>query len=110
MPDPKLERMINWRMHNEYSGGLTTELCSHKIYFINRVPKEAPEKISGFGGIDYWKDGRETFDNIQLQFQYPSDIDASFMCTTTNSFNGYQIKVLGSKGTIDMGISRAKFS
>jgi predicted dehydrogenase len=106
--DPKWERMINWRMYKEYSGGLTAELCSHQIDFINRVLKEMPEKISGFGGIDHWKDGRETFDNIHLQFQYPSGVDASFVCTTTNSYNGYQIKVLGSKGTIDLGLSRAE--
>src|SRR5436305_6705348 len=26
--DPKLKRQINWRMHNEYSGGLIAELSS----------------------------------------------------------------------------------
>ncbi|MFY0608569.1 MAG: Gfo/Idh/MocA family oxidoreductase [Cyclobacteriaceae bacterium] len=108
VPDPKWERMINWRMYKEYSGGMTAELCSHQIDFINRVLKEMPAKISGFGGIDHWKDGRETYDNIHLQFQYPSGVDASFTCTTTNSFNGYQVKVLGRKGTIDLGISRAQ--
>lgn len=107
VPDPKWERMINWRMYREYSGGLAAELCSHQIDFINRVLAEVPEKISGEGGIDHWKDGRETFDNIHLQFKYPSGVDASFMCTTTNSYNGYQIKVLGSKATIVMGLDSA---
>ena len=107
VPDPKWERMINWRMYREYSGGLAAELCSHQIDFINRVLGELPEKIMGFGGIDHWKDGRETFDNIHLSFQYPSGVDASFMCTTTNSFEGYQIKVLGSKATIVMGLDNA---
>ncbi len=97
VPDPKWERMINWRMYKENSGGLTAELCSHQIDFINRVIKETPEKISGFGGIDHWKDGRETYDNIRLNFVYPSGIDASFMCTTTNSHEGYEIKVMEAK-------------
>lgn len=108
VPDPKWERMINWRMYREYSGGLTAELCSHQIDFINRVLEEVPEKISGFGGIDHWKDGRETYDNIQLNYKYPSGVNASFMCATTNAYEGYRIKVLGSKGTIVMGLSNAR--
>jgi predicted dehydrogenase len=108
VPDPKWERMINWRMYREYSGGLVAELCAHQIDFIGRVIGENPEKVSGFGGIDHWKDGRETFDNIHMLFKYPSGVDASFTSTTTNGFEGYQIKVLGEKGTIVMGANEAK--
>lgn len=100
VPDPKWERMINWRMYREYSGGLVAELMSHQIDFINWVTDSHPSKIMGNGGIDHWKDGRETFDNVHLLFEYPSGLDASFTCTTTNGFEDYQIKVLGSKGTI----------
>ncbi len=108
VPEPKYERQINWRMYKEHSGGLTAELCSHQIDFINRVIQETPEKIIGTGGIDHWKDGRETFDNIRLNFQYPSGIDATFMCTTTNAFGGYQIRVMGSEATVVLGLSGAK--
>jgi len=83
VPHPKWERAINWRMYKENSGGLVAELCSHQIDFICRTLGEAPEVITGFGGIDYWKDGRETFDNVHLLFKYPSGIDASFTCTTS---------------------------
>ena len=92
--------MINWRMYREYSGGLVAELMSHQIDFINWVTDSHPEQITGFGGIDHWKDGRETFDNVHLLYKYPSGLDASFECTTTNGYQDYQIKVLGSKGTI----------
>jgi predicted dehydrogenase len=100
--------MINWRMYREYSGGLTAELCSHQIDFINRILGQVPEKISGFGGIDHWKDGRETYDNIHLLYQYPDGTDASFMCTTTNSYDDYKISIMGSKATIIMDYSSAK--
>ena len=100
VPDPKWERMINWRMYREYSGGLVAELMSHQIDFINWVTDSHPDQITGFGGIDHWKDGRETYDNVHLLFKYPSGLDASFECTTTNGYQDYQIKVLGSKGTI----------
>ncbi len=107
VPDPNWERMINWRMYREYSGGLVAELCSHQIDFINWVTGSHPEMITGFGGIDHWKDGRETYDNVHLLFKYPSGLDASFTCTTTNGYEDYQIKVLGSKGTILLDYTNA---
>lgn len=100
VPDPKWERMINWRMYREYSGGLAAELCSHQIDFCNWVAKEVPEKVSGFGGIDYWKDGRETYDNVHILMKYPSGLQAKFTSLTTNAFERYQIKVQGKKGTM----------
>ena len=100
VPDPSLERAINWRMYREYSGGMAAELCSHQIDFVNWVLDENPKKIMGTGGIDYWKDGRETFDNIHLLFEYPSGVKAKFTCLTNNALGDYQIKIHGSKGTI----------
>jgi predicted dehydrogenase len=89
-------------------GGLVAELMSHQIDFINWVTGSHPAKFSGFGGIDYWKDGRETYDNIHLLMEYPSGLDASFSCTTTNGFEDYQIRVLGSKGTIILDYGNAE--
>src|SRR5690606_17041028 len=105
VPDPKWERLINWRMYREYSGGLVAELMSHQIDFINWVTNSRPERITGFGGIDHWKDGRETYDNIHLLYEYPSGLDAAFTCTTTNAHEDYQVKVLGSKATMLLGYS-----
>lgn len=98
--DSKLERQINWRMYREYSCGLLGELSSHQIDFVNWVTNSHPERVIGTGGIDYWKDGRETFDNIRAIFDYPNGVKASFTCTTSNAYEGYQIKVLGDKATI----------
>lgn len=110
VPDPSLERAINWRMYREYSGGMAAELCSHQIDFISWVLEENPKKIMGVGGIDFWKDGRETYDNIHLLFEYPSGVKATFTCLTNNSLEDYQIKVLGSKGTIFIGYTKAWIS
>ena len=44
-------------MYREYSG-LTAELSSHQIDFSNWLLKSNPNKVAGFGGIDFWKDGR----------------------------------------------------
>ena len=43
--DPSLERLINWRMYKEYSGGLVAELCSHQIDFVNWALNDNPSKI-----------------------------------------------------------------
>ncbi|MEQ9306680.1 MAG: Gfo/Idh/MocA family oxidoreductase [Marinoscillum sp.] len=102
VPDPKWERMINWRMYLEYSGGLVAELMSHQIDFINWVTQSLPSHFTGFGGIDHWKDGRETYDNVHLLMKYPSGLDASLTCTTTNGYDDYKIKILGSRATIIM--------
>ncbi len=100
VPDPKWERMINWRMYREYSGGLTAELCSHQIDFCNWVAQATPNKVTGFGGIDYWKDGRETYDNVHIMMQYPNGMNTKFTSLTTNAHERYQITVQGQKGTL----------
>ena len=107
VPDPSLERAINWRMYREYSGGLTAELSSHQIDFVSWVLGENPKKIMGTGGINYWKDGRDTYDNTHLLFEYPGGARAKFTCLTSNALGDYQIVVHGSKGTIQMDYTKA---
>ncbi|WP_117882339.1 Gfo/Idh/MocA family protein [Aureibaculum luteum] len=106
---PDMERIINWRMYKEYSGGLTAELCSHQIDFVNWVLEANPEKVMGTGGVDYWKDGRETYDNVHLIYSYPNGVNAKFSCLTSNANEGYQIKIMGDKGTILLDYDKATF-
>ncbi len=107
--EPELERLINWRMYKEFSGGLVAELCSHQIDFVNWVTDSVPEKVLGVGGIDYWKDGRETYDNVHLIYSYPNGVKAKFTCLTSNAMNDYQIKVMGDKGTLLLDYNKAWF-
>jgi len=109
VPSPELERLINWRMYREFSGGLLAELSSHQIDVVNWVLNAVPEKVMGVGGIDYWKDGRETFDNIHLIYSYPNGVKATFTCLTSNAMDNYKTKVKGSKGTIILDYNKAWF-
>lgn len=68
--DPALEKIINWRLYSEFSGGLTTEFCSHQVDVANWLLGTHPESVMGYGGIDFYQDGRDTFDNIHLLFNY----------------------------------------
>ncbi|SDS64441.1 Gfo/Idh/MocA family oxidoreductase [Gramella sp. MAR_2010_147] len=107
--DPEMERLINWRMYREYSGGLTAELSSHQIDFAMWLLESTPTQVMGTGGIDYWKDGRETYDNTHLIYSYPNGVEAKYTCLTTNARSDYQIKVMGDKGTIILDNTRAWF-
>jgi len=109
VPSPELEKVTNWRMYRVFSGGLVAELCSHQIDFVNWVLAATPNKVMGMGGIDYWKDGRETYDNVHLIYSYPNGVKASFTCLTSNAKDDYQIKIKGDKGTIILNHLKAWF-
>ena len=97
--DIQLERLINWRLYKQYSGGLLAELGSHHINFANEVFGGMPESVVGSGGIDFWKDGRETQDNVQVVYRYASGQSLVFSAITTNRLDGDQIRVFGTDGS-----------
>ena len=107
--DAKLERLINWRLYREYSGGLVAELGSHHIHFANEVFGSLPESVVGSGGIDFWRDGRETHDNVQVTYRYPQGQTLVFTAITTNRLDGDQIRVYGTDGSVVLTESGATF-
>lgn len=108
--NPSLERQINWRMYKEYSGGLAAELLSHQIDFINWVFKTHPDEVLGSGGIDFYKDGRETFDNVQAILRYQKDgMIGNFGATCANAHDGYMFRLKGSKGMISLLVNEGFF-
>jgi predicted dehydrogenase len=109
VPDPKLERQINWRMYKAYSGGLVAELLSHQIDFINWAFNTSPQTIVGTGGIDYYKDGRETFDNVQVVLRYKEGMIGNFGATCGNAHEGYIFKIKGTKGTVELKVNEGFF-
>lgn len=103
VPDPALERKINWRMYREYSGGLAAELLSHQIDFINWAFETQPDEIMGSGGIDVFKDGRETYDNIQAILRYDEKgMIGNFGATCGNAHDGYLFKIKGTNGSVSL--------
>lgn len=101
--DPSLERKINWRMYKEYSGGLAAELLSHQIDFINWAFETQPDEIIGSGGIDIFKDGRETYDNVQAILRYKEKgMIGNFGATCGNAHDGYLFKIKGTKGSVSL--------
>lgn len=102
LEDPKLERLVNWRMYREYCGGLLTELCAHPIDAINFITDSHPTKVVGMGSINYWKDGRDTYDNVRLVYEFENGVKSSVTSMLSNAYNGYSVRILGDKGTIEI--------
>ncbi|RQO66276.1 hyaluronate lyase [Pedobacter sp. KBW06] len=110
VPEPSLERKINWRMYKEYSGGLMAELLSHQMDFINWAFDTHPQEIFATGGIDFYKDGRETYDNVQVMFRYAKEgMIGNFGTTLANERDSYLFKLKGTKGTISLLVNDAIF-
>ncbi|WP_407426990.1 Gfo/Idh/MocA family protein [Arcticibacter sp.] len=101
--EPSLERKINWRMYQEYSGGLVAELLSHQMDFVNWAFDTHPDEVFGTGGVDFYKDGRETCDNVQVMLRYAKDnMIGNFGATCGNARDGYLFRLKGTKGTISL--------
>ena len=100
-PTPALERKINWRLYNQYSRGLITELGSHQLQVANWFLGQTPEYVMGSGSINFWKDGREVDDNINLIYAYPNGVSMIYDSMLSNKHYGFEEQFLGNKGTIE---------
>lgn len=110
VPEGCTDREINWRMYKEYSGGLMAELLSHQIDFINWAFNTHPDEIVAVGGIDNFKDGRETYDNVQAVLRYSkAGMIGNFGATCSNSREGYIFKIKGTKGTVELLVNEGVF-
>lgn len=102
VPSPELERRINWRLYRESSAGLMTELGSHQLEVCTIVTGKVPRRVSGFGDIVYWKDGREVYDSVSLTYQFEDGRNIVYESLISNKFNGMEEQILGKDGTVDL--------
>ena len=107
--DPQYERLINWRMYREYSGGLMAELASHQVDIANWAFGAEPVSVMGTGGIDYWKDGREVCDNVEVIFQYPEGRKMLFSSILYNAHFGFDEQIMGDRGTLIITIGKGMY-
>jgi predicted dehydrogenase len=102
VPDPRLERQINWRLYKDYSGGLMAELGSHQVDVADWAFQAEPVSVVGVGGIDYWKDGREVYDNVSVTFEYPEGQKFVFTSICSNAHLDFSEVIMGDEGTIEI--------
>ena len=102
----------SWRCFRKYSGGLTAELASHQIDIADWMIGTHPEFVTGVGGIDEYKDGRDIYDNIQLIFKYPKGQKLVYSSISTNKhlplFGSTRTEfgemIMGTEGTIHITV------
>ena len=107
--DPKFERLINWRMYKEYSGGMLAEFASHQIDIANWAFGSVPRSVFATGGIDYWKDGREVCDNVEAIYEYA---DGKKLVWTAILFNGhlsFSEQIIGDQGTLEITLGKGMY-
>jgi predicted dehydrogenase len=102
VPRPELERKINWRLYHDYSLGLITELMSHQVQVANQILGQVPEYALGSGSINYWKDGREVFDNVNIVFKYPKGTHLVYDSNISNKHYGLEEQIMGPLGTMEL--------
>ena len=106
-PNPEHEKELNWRLNKATSLGLIGEIGSHQVdqagWFLNALPTA----VTGFGSIDFWKDGRDVPDTVQAVFEFPAGVRLLYDCTLTNSFEGEYEVLYGSYAAIMMRESKA---
>jgi predicted dehydrogenase len=118
----EMDKLWNWRLYKSRSRGLMAELGSHQLdvsnwfmgqYYANSKNKDAktaipaghntdlhPIAVVGLGGIDYWKDGREVNDNVQVVFEYPTGQKLIYQSIETNQYLGFSETFMGRNGTL----------
>ncbi len=110
--DPKTNRMANWRLFREYSGGLAAELASHQIDVSDWMLGATPEFVMGLGEQNTMHDGRDINDNIQLIFRYPGGkkLIWSGICTSSHLplLNGTRTEmgelIMGTEGSVHITV------
>ena len=106
----EFEDQFNWRLYRKYSGGLCAELMSHQVDVADWLLDQHPRSVMGVGGLDYWKDGRDIYDNIQLIFEYPGGQKLQYSSIMTNRHiagrrvpgDGCRETILGTDGAIEL--------
>lgn len=105
---PRLERKLNWRLYKAYSAGLMAELGSHQMDVANWFLGGHPKRVIASGGIEYFRDGREVYDNISCLYEYelngvngkPYTVRVNYTSLCNNAYEGAAELVMGTKGSL----------
>jgi predicted dehydrogenase len=121
----RLERKLNWRLYRDYSGGLMTELGSHQLDVVNWLLGTTPRRVSAFGSVDYWRDGREVCDNVFCMYEYeqtskptptssdtslkPHTVRVTYSSLCNNAYEGAAELIMGTKGSLYLTSAKGLF-
>ncbi len=99
---PHLEKKLNWRMYRDQCLGLMSELACHITQVANWFTGMVPQYVVGSGSINYYKDGRDNFDNVNVIYSYPDGTNFTFNSILTNWHYGLEEQIMGPKSTMEL--------
>ncbi len=95
------QRVFRWRTYREYGEGLAGDVLVHIITAMHFVlGLGAPTLATAVGGRFRWKDDRNVYDTITGGWEYPEGLVAVLGATQNNGFDGTEIRLLGTRGTM----------
>jgi predicted dehydrogenase len=98
------DRLVNWRLFWDYSGGNVHESMSQQFAFWSKVMNLGiPLAATMTGGVYLWKDGREVPDTMAVTLELPEEILFSWSSGFGNNYPGITEDALGTHGTIARG-------
>lgn len=100
VPDPKWEKLLNWRLYSDLSGGLMAEFGSHQVDVADWFLDAHPVAVSGVGQLMFYKDGRDVWDHINAFIEYPKGVTMNYTSILTNGYDGVGEQFMGPYGTI----------
>ena len=99
---PSFDHLWNWRLYRRYSRGLFAELGSHHVNALNWFVGAAPRAVMASGGVQRFKDGRESDDHVYAIFEYASGLTATFSSIESSAFEQHYEAFYGTKATLIM--------
>ncbi len=102
--DPSMDRLVNWRVYSEYTGGLMSEFGAHQIDVVNWYLGAHPESVVAAGGINWYPDGRDVCDNMSVIYTYPNGVRFIYSSILTNSHQDALEVFMGTRGTIETSL------
>lgn len=103
---PDLDRVINWRLYDDLSAGLFTELLSHQLQVACWIKKSFPTSVVANGSLIYWTKNREVYDHISCIYEFPDETQFVYDSVNSNKHYGCEEQILGSKGTMELEINK----
>ncbi len=97
---PERDKEMNWRLDQNTSGGLVSEIGIHQVDAVRWFIGAMPVSVTGFGSLIQWNDGRDVPDTIQAVMEFPGGVRLLYDATLASSFESEQETYFGTSATV----------
>src|SRR5208337_3844474 len=77
-----------------------------QIDIANWAIGSEPISVFATGGTNYWKDGRETCDNVEAIYEYPGGRKLVWSSITYNAHLDFDEQIMGDQGTLIITLAK----